>query len=102
MNTNHTPTPWKYRRTVTEQFAIYDEHDLIVCWTSGCSASEADRMAQIVACVNAHDALTARVAELEAALRDVVAELGAPRGYTSAGLTTILRKSRAALAKGQS
>lgn len=63
----------------------------------GDSQDEADaNAARIVECVNAHDALTARVAELEGALRAFIA--GADAGRVTVETD---RAARAALAKAR-
>ena len=65
---------------------------------------EADENARlIVEAVNAHDTLRARVAKLEAALRDVLAESAAPSNPCDASMYhAVCRAGRAALgAKGE-
>lgn len=106
----HTPTPWEQSHNV-----ILSEAGTIV--GDGFHLTPADT-AHIVACVNAHDALTARVAELEAALHKLansaervaegLAYIGPPGhvnylNKTGAAnrLTRDVTDARAALAKGQ-
>ena len=111
MTTAHTPTPWhSYEKSgvPTEVLVRWRVGNPRFCIAgialSGDSRIDEANAAHIVACVNAHDALVARVAELEAALREAVKVIctyqdGTP-GQIAASAT--VTKARAALAKGQS
>jgi hypothetical protein len=80
MNTQHTPGHWSVTKHGTPeyapQFGIYAEgqpHDLAIV-TGDNSKANADF---IVEACNSHEALVARVAELEAALKTCVAAIEA-------------------------
>lgn len=92
----HTPTPWEQSHNV-----ILSEAGTIV--GDGFHLTPADT-AHIVACVNAHDALTARVAELERALTRWQT-FARDNGWTDAdfhtGAVGWITETNAALAKGQ-
>jgi len=71
MTTAHTPTPWTHTGRVD---SIYGADGVEVC-TLALYGYHLPPIARanaehIINCVNSHDALTARVAELEAALRE--------------------------------
>lgn len=60
-------------------------------------ATSAEYAAHIVACVNAHDALTARVAELEAALRELTERCDRDDGMREDGSNIDTIRAHAAL-----
>ena len=96
MNTNHTPTPWKLAYDPRWIWANVKTHDgMPPDIGKGLSPEDA---AHIVACVNARDALTARVAELEAALH-AICEKSPTETAWYAVIARDAINSRAALAK---
>jgi hypothetical protein len=109
MTTTHTPTPWKVNlgpkpaRVPWRGYRIETLADNIgPLWQGNGDARELANVEHAVACVNAHDALLARVAELEEALRKIDRAWCAPGmvlGYDvdiAAGMAEI---ARAALAR---
>jgi hypothetical protein len=92
MTTNHTPTPWRLLPATapgSRRIEGANKHTI--------TTMDGD-MDHIVTCVNAHDALTARVAELEAALNAILDETrigtGIRRSYAAIDMI-----AHAALAK---
>jgi hypothetical protein len=91
MTTNHTPTPWRLLPATapgSRRIEGANKHTI--------TTMDGD-MDHIVTCVNAHDALTARVAELEAALSRVSRAVNEGAIYQS---DPVIAAVRAALAKG--
>ena len=99
--TTHTPTPWKVYAggrgaPVINDSVINDSNGFQIALLTACEQSAANA-AHIVRCVNAHDALTSRVAELEKHLSAVL-ECDIPITYLS---DAVFADARAALAKVQ-
>ena len=98
----HTPTPWgwhgPYMAGGYKVSALNDNDQVTLQIYISPSETAAEDAQHIVACVNAHDALVARVAELEDALRDCVNFIADPdEWYDREG--SPLNAARAALAK---
>lgn len=92
----HTPTPWRLNVTGSYGDQVFNEKGLIVAdckWTASNFEGRCANAAFIVEACNAHDALVARVAELEGALRKIADEQCAHPGFCYHHI------ARAALAK---
>ncbi len=108
MTTQHTPTPWTLMDAALRAKLVDEDGEFISHLSSSRYHDDrSDPIAQanarfIVTACNAHDALTARVAELEAVAREVDRFVIADyiRAVPNSGATDALYALRAALAAG--
>lgn len=96
----HTPAPWKHVLGQDTHKVARDIRGRML----GPVTMDMDDYDHAIDCVNSHDALVARIAELEAALRDMVEVFDLyARKVADVPFTRLapVQKARAALAKGR-